>query len=751
MNVTSISSRTLIILRSLLIPFLIIIGFYLISLQNYLLFHGIVELAGIAVAFCIFIIVWNSRKVISNPFFLIIGISFLFIASIDMIHTFAYKGMGIIPGAGADLPTQLWIAARAFQSIAFLIATLFIGRSLTKGRRYDAEIIISGCTLVCSLLYASIFLWHVFPPCFIDGIGLTHFKIFSEYLISSIFIVAVGILYIRRKAFDPEVWQYLAAALIFLIAGELAFTSYVSVYGFMNLLGHLFRFVSAYLFYKAIVVVSLTQPYTLLFRELKENERSLTESESRYRSLFDHMEEGNLLHELVFDEEGRATDYRIIAANPGSERILGLHKEDIIGKLSRDAFRVKEPPFLERYAQVEKTGESYAFETYFPDWDKYYSISAYSPQRGQFATVFTDITERKRTEKAIHELITDYQTILENIPVMIWYKDTRNNYIRVNSAAAKVLGCPISEIEGKSTDDLFPDLAESYYHDDLEVITTGNAKLGIIEQMSTANGERIWIQKDKLPLRDEDGNITGVLVVSIDITERKKAEDAFILANKKLNLLSSITRHDIGNELQIIFGYGELTQDEEGNPQIRKYLDKIEESAQHIERMIAFTRDYQDIGVHSPVWLDIRTVLTLVLHALDISPIQVQVDISGIEVYADPLMEKVFFNLIDNAKRYGETITSIRFFGAEGEGGYTIICEDNGVGIPVEFKSKIFNREYYKHTGFGLNLSREILDITGITIRETGEPGKGARFEILVPEGKYRYQLNEVGRHVHEE
>ena len=107
-------------------------------------------------------------------------------------------------------------------------------------------------------------------------------------------------------------------------------------------------------------------------------------------------------------------------------------------------------------------------------------------------------------------------------------------------------------------------------------------------------------------------------------------------------------------------------------------------------------------------------------------------------MYADPLLEKVFYNLIDNAKRYGVTITEIRFSGSEGTDGYTIFCEDDGVGIPAEFKTKIFNREYFKHTGFGLNLSREILEITGITITETAEPGRGARFEILVPEGKYR-------------
>ncbi|HWQ65856.1 MAG TPA: MASE3 domain-containing protein [Methanospirillum sp.] len=738
MNPESSGSRAA---RVLIVPacsLFILFCLYLISLQNYLLFHGIVELAGIGVALCIFMIVWNTRTIIPNTFFLITGISFLYIESFDLIHTLSYKGMGVFPGAGADVPTELWIAARAFQSVTFLCAVLYIGRSITKGRRYDSEIVIVVCTVICSILYASIFVWHNFPSCFIEGKGLTQFKIISEYVISAIFIATIFLLYLKRNSFDYRVWELLAGALICIVLGELAFTSYVSVYGFMNMLGHLFRLISVYLFYRAIIVVSLIDPYNLLFREIKENELALSESETRFRSLFDHMEEGNALHELVYGDNGRAIEYRILAVNPGFERMLGVHRDDVVGKLSCDAYHVTSPPYLEIYSKVEQTGQAESFETYYPDWDKYFSISVYSPKKGQFATVFTDITWRRQIEKELHQRITDYQIILENVPVMIWYKDTENNFIRVNSAAARAFGRQESDIEGKSARVLFPDLAETYYLDDMEVISTGKPKLGIIERMISANGERLWVQADKVPLRDDKGNISGILVVCVDISERKKSEDALVLSNKKLNLLSSITRHDIGNQLQVIFGYLGLVQENNLVPPINGYVDKALESAQNIERQISFTKDYEDIGVHSPVWQNISNVISHAVRTIDIGQIQLQVDISGIEIFADPLMIKVFYNLVDNAKRYGETITLIRFSGFAGTGGYTIVCEDDGVGIAHEVKSKIFNREYFKHTGFGLNLSREILEITGITIHETGEPGKGARFEILVPEGKFR-------------
>ena len=124
--------------------------------------------------------------------------------------------------------------------------------------------IVTACTTVCVLFLASIFVWQVFPSCWVEGSGLTHFKIVSEYLIALILIATILILYLKRNHFDPVVWKFLIAAQAFLTLGELAFTSYVDVYGFMNLLGHLFRLLSVYFFYRAFVVIGLTRPYDLL-------------------------------------------------------------------------------------------------------------------------------------------------------------------------------------------------------------------------------------------------------------------------------------------------------------------------------------------------------------------------------------------------------------------------------------------------------------------------------------------------------
>lgn len=155
--------------------------------------------------------------------------------------------------------------------------------------------------------------------------------------------------------------------------------------------------------------------------------------------------------------------------------------------------------------------------------------------------------------------------------------------------------------------------------------------------------------------------------------------------------------------------------------------------------MIRFTKDYEEIGVNAPDWQDCRSLVDIAAKEAPHGQVMVKNDLpADMEVFADPLIVKVFYNLIDNAIRYGEKITTIRFTVQETGDDHVVVCEDDGVGVPTEEKEKIFERGFGKNTGLGLFLTREILDITGITIRETGEPGIGARFEISVPKGMYR-------------
>lgn len=230
-----------------------------------------------------------------------------------------------------------------------------------------------------------------------------------------------------------------------------------------------------------------------------------------------------------------------------------------------------------------------------------------------------------------------------------------------------------------------------------------------------------------------------------DITQRKKAENALRQANKKLNILSSVTRHDILNKLTVLLAFLDLSKEKaEKNSVIFDYIGKELEITDAIQRQIEFTRFYQDVGVRAPEWQDVSVTIQKAVDLLRIKGITVNVEIKDLQVYADTLIERVFYNIMENSIRHGEHVTMISFSYHKTPDGVTIVYTDDGIGIPTVDKANIFIRGFGKHTGLGMFLSREILGITGITIFETGEPGKGVRFEINVPAEDYRIMQNAV-------
>jgi len=214
------------------------------------------------------------------------------------------------------------------------------------------------------------------------------------------------------------------------------------------------------------------------------------------------------------------------------------------------------------------------------------------------------------------------------------------------------------------------------------------------------------------------------------------------MTNRKLNLLSSITRHDMQNKLTGLSGFIDLAQAEKDPAVVQCYLAHMEKITRVFQQELEFTRDYQDLGVQAPAWQGVAALIRGEESHLPTQNSRVEIAIlpETLEIYADPLLGKVFYNLIDNALRYGgDRMTAIRVSSRENEGAVILVFEDNGNGIPRKDKDRLFTKGFGKNTGLGLFLSREILAITGITITENGEPGTGARFEITVPKGMYRY------------
>lgn len=223
-----------------------------------------------------------------------------------------------------------------------------------------------------------------------------------------------------------------------------------------------------------------------------------------------------------------------------------------------------------------------------------------------------------------------------------------------------------------------------------------------------------------------------------DITERTRTLQALLVANRKLNLLSSITRHDINNQLTSLSGNIELSRQKASDCSLQEIIEREERAAEAIQQLIAFTKDYQDIGGQTPQWQNLDGIIKRVIALAGTPPVSIIADVDALEVFSDPMLEKVFFNLVDNANRHGKTVTEIRFSHRFTDAGVTVTCRDNGVGVPYNDKERIFDRGVGKNTGYGLFIAREILGITGLSIRETGIPGEGARFEVLIPRGLFR-------------
>jgi PAS domain S-box-containing protein len=350
-----------------------------------------------------------------------------------------------------------------------------------------------------------------------------------------------------------------------------------------------------------------------------------------------------------------------------------------------------------------------------------------------------DVTHQKAIARALRESKNYLDAIMNTISDPIFVKDREHRFVTVNEGFCRFTGHAREELLQKTDYEFFPrEEADIFRKKDEDVFSTRTANENE-ETLTDAGGNRHTIVTKKSLYINGDG---GEFLVGIirDISDRKQMETALLEVNKKLNLLAGITRHDIRNQLLSLTAYLELSKDTLGDAaKTSEYILKEERAAHAIERQIAFTKEYQDLGAGTPAWQDVSSCLSLAVAVLPVRDIRVVDEIAGLEIYADPLFEKVFYNLIDNALRYGGPyMTMIRFGHQESGQDLTIIVEDDGAGISAEDRKRLFERGFGHHTGLGLFLSREILSITGITITGNGKPGKGARFAIVVPKGAWR-------------
>ncbi|MDQ1276810.1 MAG: hypothetical protein QG610_2388 [Euryarchaeota archaeon] len=312
--------------------------------------------------------------------------------------------------------------------------------------------------------------------------------------------------------------------------------------------------------------------------------------------------------------------------------------------------------------------------------------------------------------------------------------DVSNSIADINKAALELAGKVRKEVIGKDLDCLFGEEVEILSH-------TPEGTFG--REISLRSGsETKFFTVSISPLVTRD-DAEGKLVMIHDITEIYRYQEALKQANKKINLMSNITRHDILNQVNVLSGYTELISemlppDVRGDPRISKYLRNLNKGIETIHSQIIFTKDYQELGVVSPTWQSMYSIAKEAAFAFSGQGIKFSIENKGLEIYADPLLKKAFYNLFDNARAHGERVSEIDVSSRIAGESVVIEVKDNGVGVSSVMKELIFEKSVGRNTGLGLFLVRGILSITGMEIIETGVEGEGAKFEIKVPPGNWR-------------
>ncbi len=248
----------------------LLVGLLAVGRYNFLLFHSIAELFSIAVAWSVFLLVWNVRPYMKNDALFFLGVSYLFIGFLDLLHTLTYPGLGVFELAEKPyLATQLWVQARGIEAVALLLFPLLLGKRIRSG------MLLMSYIAIVALFLASIFYWDIFPVCFIEGSGLTLFKIISEYIICLMVLVAIFLLYTKRGQLDRKIYYYMITAMGLTVAAELSFTLYAQIYDLTNIIGHYFKVLSFLFIYISLIRSGLTRPYSVLFKELDQEKNAL--------------------------------------------------------------------------------------------------------------------------------------------------------------------------------------------------------------------------------------------------------------------------------------------------------------------------------------------------------------------------------------------------------------------------------------------------------------------------------------------
>ncbi len=490
---------------------------------HYLLFHTMAELFAIVVSFSIFVLAWISNRYLTNGYLIVLGGSYAAVGMVDVLHTLTFKGMNLFPGVSTNIPTQYWLTARFLEAFALLLAPFAIDR------KPNFHWISAGFAAMGTLLCIAVVM-HWFPATFVDGVGLTPFKVVSEYIIISMMTLGLIMLWRFRDRFEPRIFSLLAASIVLAMTTEFCFTRYVNFYDFSNELGHYARFLSTAFAFMAIVLSGVRQPFEMIFREMMQNKHHLDELNAKLlenESLLKraqqvakvgswHLDIANNV--LRWSDETR----RIFGVLPGTTLSLEtfashIHADDRASVMAAWQLALKRHPYDIEHRIV--VGDQIR-------WVREIAEISFANDGAPLVGLGTvqDITDRKRIEATLVESELRMSAVFQSSPIGIVVSTLADGtLIDINDAALRQFGYTQDEVLGKRS---LADLGTYVDPTQRDVLVQRLKQLGSLHQFPvdflTRNGTQIVLEISGrlIELRGE----SCIVSLMVDVTERHRIE-----------------------------------------------------------------------------------------------------------------------------------------------------------------------------------------------------------------------------------
>ncbi len=505
------------------------------KIYNYLLFHTLAEMFSIIVSMTIFLVTINNWEIIDNKYMRFVGISCVFVSTLDLLHTLSYAGMPIFTDYGYYAP-QFWVAARLMESITMLAGFLAMESNFLLRMRY----LVPAYAAVTAAIILSILVFKTFPVCFVPGKGLTDFKIYSEYVICGIDVLALIILRTKNTKFSKKIINQLSAALVVMIFSELCFTDYHRVFmnDFTNELGHILKICYFYLIYKAIVVTALRDPTELLFKNLKRSERLLSEAQGIAR--------------LGAWEWHFPADRWVWSAEIFSILKIARSERPSLSLLVRGLSADQADQVQDGFRRAIETGVGFTSLLRFParaDQEKpplqvelrcEFTANARDGAKSLHGTIqdvteqrrlIEELAERKLSEERMRISEERFRSSFEQAAMGIIHTDFDGRFLRCNERFAKIVGYSVEELLTMTFQDisLEEEIGESL--GSVASLRDGTVKVATLEKRyRRKDGTLVWVHLTTSVQHDADGRRLHLITLVEDITQKKQAEEDLKLA-----------------------------------------------------------------------------------------------------------------------------------------------------------------------------------------------------------------------------